>query len=92
MVEASATQTSLLSPDSGKKSRRSTLSVMVEPLARTMKVRPGRSSTRDPETPARERESSREPSERQPRSALAMSTSEREAVLNEKVQRAPDTV
>ena len=91
-VEASATQTSLLSPDSGKKSRRSTLSVMVEPLARTMKVRTGRSSTRDPETPARERESSREPSERQPRSALAMSTSEREAVLNEKVQRAPDTV
>jgi len=65
---------------------------MVEPIARTMKVRPGRSSTRDSETPARERESSREPSERQPRSALAMSTSEREAVLSEKVQRAPDAV
>lgn len=88
-VEASSTQTSLLSPDSGKKSRRSTLSVMVEPLARTIKVRSGRSSARDSETPVREKEPSRE---RQSRSAHPMSTPGREAALGEKVQRAPDTV
>ena len=86
-VEASTTQTSLLSPDNGKKSRRSTLSVMIEPIARTIKARPGRSSTREPETPAREKEASREPSERQSRSALPVSASERE-----KVSRAPDSV
>ena len=86
-AEASATQTSLLSPDNGKKSRRSTLSVMIEPIARTMKVRPGRSSTRESQTPAREKESSREPSERQSRSALPVSASDRE-----KVSRAPDSV
>ena len=86
-VEASATQTSFLSPDNGKKNRRSTLSVMVEPIARTIKVRPGRNSTRVPETPAREKGSSRERSERQPRSALPVSASERE-----KVSRAPDSV
>src|SRR6267142_2769878 len=85
-VEASSTQTSLLSPDSGKKSRRSTLSVMVEPLARTIKVRPGRSSARDS---VRGKEPSRE---RQSRSAHPTSTSEREAALGEKVQHAPDTV
>ena len=86
-AEASTTQTSLLSPDNGKKSRRSTLSVMIEPITRSIKARPGRSSTREPETPAREKESSREPSERQSRSALPVSASERE-----KVSRAPDSV
>ena len=86
-IEASATQTSLLSPDNGKKSRRSTLSVMVEPIARSIKVRSGRSSTREPETPAREKEPLREPSERQSRSALPASASERE-----RVSRAPDSV
>jgi protein-serine/threonine kinase len=91
-VEASATQTSLLSPDNGKKSRRSTLSVMVEPLARTIKVRPGRSSARDPNTPLREKEPSREPSDRQPRPMLPTSTSEREAMLGEKVPRATDPI
>ena len=91
-VEASATQTSLLSPDNGKKSRRSTLSVMVEPLTRTIKGRPGRSSARDLDTPSREKETSREPSDRQSRSMLPTSTSERQAVLGEKVPRAPDTI
>ncbi|KAH9976803.1 hypothetical protein BGW80DRAFT_1456892 [Lactifluus volemus] len=86
-VEAAAssstttTQTSLLSPptdsSSAKKNRRSTLSVMVEPIARTIKARPGRSSARaGPETPSREREKSREP-----RTALPTSTSERDAML-----------
>ncbi|KAH9020245.1 hypothetical protein EDB84DRAFT_1441880 [Lactarius hengduanensis] len=88
-VEASSTQTSLLSPDNGKKSRRSTLSVMVEPLAR-IKVRPGRGSTRDPETPSREKERSREPSERQSRSGLPTSISEKNPVHGEKVPRAAD--
>lgn len=60
---------------------------MIEPIARTIKARPGRSSTREPETPAREKESSREPSERQSRSALPVSASDRE-----KVSRAPDSV
>ena len=91
-VEASATQTSLLSPDNGKKSRRSTLSVMVEPLARTIKARPGRSSARDPETPSREKGSSREPSERQSRPGLPTSTSEKGAVANDRVSRAPDSI
>ena len=91
-VEASATQTSLLSPDNGKKSRRSTLSVMVEPIARSIKVRTGRSSARDLDTPSRERESSREPSDRQSRSMLPTSTSERDAAHGEKVSRAPDTI
>jgi protein-serine/threonine kinase len=89
-VEASATQTSLLSPDNGKKSRRSTLSVMVEPLTRTIKARPGRSSARDPDGPSREKEPSREPSDRQPRSTLPTSTSDKEGMLSEKVPRAPD--
>jgi hypothetical protein len=91
-VEASATQTSLLSPDNGKKSRRSTLSVMVESIVRSIKVRSGRSSTRDLDTPSHEKESSREPSGRQSRSMLPTSTSGREAVLGEKVSRAPDTI
>jgi len=91
-VEASSTQTSLLSPDNGKKNRRSTLSVMVEPLARTIKVRPGRGSTRDPETPSREKERSREPSDRQSRHAPPTSVSEKEPVLGEKVPRAADNV
>ncbi|KAH9061963.1 Pkinase-domain-containing protein [Lactarius vividus] len=91
-VEASSTQTSLLSPDNGKKNRRSTLSVMVEPLARTIKVRPGRGSTRDPETPSREKERSREPSERQSRPGLPMSISEKDPVHGEKVPRAADNV
>jgi protein-serine/threonine kinase len=91
-VEASATQTSLLSPDNGKKSRRSTLSSMVEPLARSIKVRPGRSSTREPQTPSREKGSSRAPSDRQLHSAHPTSTSDKEAVLGERVPRAPDTV
>ena len=91
-VEASATQTSLLSPDNGKKSRRSTLSVMVEPLARTIKVRTGRSSTRDPDASSREKEPSREPSNRRSRPTLPTSTSDKEAMLSEKVQHAPDTV
>ena len=91
-VEASATQTSLLSPDNGKKSRRSTLSVMVEPLARTIKARPGRSSARDPDASSREKEPSREPSDRRPRATLPTSTSDKEAMLSEKVPRAPDTV
>ena len=85
-VEASATQTSLLSPDNGKKSRRSTLSVMVEPLTRTIKARPGRSSTRDSDAP------SREPSSRRSRPTLPTSTSDKEAMLSEKVPHAPDTV
>ncbi|KAI0270614.1 hypothetical protein BC834DRAFT_841439 [Gloeopeniophorella convolvens] len=82
-------QTPLLSPDSGKKSRRSTLSVVVDPIARTIKARPGRPATRggDPETPYREKEPSRE---RQPRSALPMSASEKAGVaLDEKASRAP---
>ena len=88
-VEASSTQTSLLSPDNSKKNRRSTLSVMVEPLAR--KVRPGRRSSRDPETPSREKDRSREPSERQSRARFPASTSEKEPVLPDKVPRAADT-
>ena len=84
-VEASSTQTSLLSPESGKKSRRSTLSVMVEPFARTIKSRPGRSSTREPQTPSsstrEKKEPSRAPSERQPRSALPSSTLDKETAL-----------
>jgi protein-serine/threonine kinase len=77
------TQTSLLSPptdsSSAKKNRRSTLSVMVEPIARTIKARPGRSSARaGPETPSREREKE---SSREPRMALPTSTSERDAML-----------
>ncbi|KAI9461979.1 Pkinase-domain-containing protein [Lactarius psammicola] len=91
-VEGSPTQTSLLSPDNGKKNRRSTLSVMVEPLARTIKVRPGRGSTRDPETPSREKERSREPSDRQSRPTLPASMSEKEPGLGEKVPRAADNV
>jgi protein-serine/threonine kinase len=90
-VEASATQTSLLSPDNGKKSRRSTLSVMVEPLTRTIKSRPGRSSARDPDAPSREKEPSREPSVRQSRPTHPTSTSDKEAP-SEKVSRAPDSV
>jgi len=65
---------------------------MVEPLARTIKARPGRSSTREPDTPARGKERSREPSDRQSRSALPSSRSDKEAVLGEKVPRAPDTI
>jgi protein-serine/threonine kinase len=90
-IEASSTQTSLLSPDNGKKNRRSTLSVMVEPIARSIKVRTGRSSTRDPETPSREKDRSREPSDRQPRPALPTSISEKEPVLGDKVPRAADS-
>ena len=90
-VEASSTQTSLLSPDNGKKNRRSTLSVMVEPIARSIKVRTGRSSTRDPETPSREKDRSREPSDRQPRSALPTSISEKEPAHGDKVPRAADS-
>ncbi|KAH8978223.1 Pkinase-domain-containing protein [Lactarius akahatsu] len=90
-VEASSTQTSLLSPDNGKKNRRSTLSVMVEPLAR-IKVRPGRGSTRDPETPSREKDRSREPSERQSRPGPHTSISEKDPVHGEKVPRAADNV
>ncbi|KAI9455305.1 Pkinase-domain-containing protein [Russula earlei] len=89
-VEASATQTSLLSPDNGKKSRRSTLSVMVEPLTRTIKARPGRSSARDPETPSREKEASREPSDRRSRPVLP--SSGEQVALGDKVPRAPDTI
>lgn len=89
-VEASSTQTSLLSPDNSKKNRRSTLSVMVEPLARTIKVRTGRSSTRDPETPSREKDRSREPSERQSRPVLPTSISEKDPSLGDKVPRAAD--
>ena len=91
-VEASATQTSLLSPDNGKKSRRSTLSVMVEPFTRSIKARPGRSSARDLDTPSREKESSRERSDRQSRPMLPTSTSEKESVTGEKVSRAPDNL
>lgn len=90
-IEANSTQTSLLSPDNGKKNRRSTLSVMVEPIARSIKVRTGRSSTRDPETPSREKDRSREPSDRQPRSAIPTSISEKEPALGDKVPRAADS-
>jgi protein-serine/threonine kinase len=89
-IEASSTQTSLLSPDNGKKNRRSTLSVMVEPIARTIKVRSGRSSTRDPETPSREKDRSREPSERQSRPVIPTSISEKDPALGDKVPRAAD--
>jgi protein-serine/threonine kinase len=91
-IEASSTQTSLLSPDNGKKNRRSTLSVMVEPLARSIKVRPGRRSSRDPETPSREKDRSHEPSERRSRPGLPTSMSEKEPVIPDKVPRAADNV
>ena len=90
-VEASPTQASLLSPDNSKKNRRSTLSVMVEPIARSIKVRTGRSSTRDPETPSREKDRSREPSDRQSRAPLPSSISEKEPVHGDKVPRAADS-
>ncbi|KAF8260293.1 hypothetical protein EI94DRAFT_1749033 [Lactarius quietus] len=93
-VEASSTQTSLLSPDKdSKKNRRSTLSVMVEPIARSIKVRSGRSSTRDPrdpDTPSREKDRSREPSERQSRPVIPTSISEKEPGHGDKVPRAAD--
>ena len=89
-IEASSTQTSLLSPDNSKKNRRSTLSVMVEPIARSIKVRSGRSATRDPDTPSREKDRSREPSERQSRPVLPTSVSEKEPALGDKVPRAAD--
>ena len=89
-IEASSTQTSLLSPDNSKKNRRSTLSVMVEPLARSIKVRSGRSATRDPETPSREKDRSREPSERQSRPVIPKSVSEKDPALGDKVPRAAD--
>lgn len=63
---------------------------MVEPLARTIKVRTGRSSTRDPETPSREKDRSREPSERQSRPVLPTSISEKDPSLGDKVPRAAD--
>ncbi|KAI0299023.1 hypothetical protein B0F90DRAFT_1810768 [Multifurca ochricompacta] len=91
-VETSMTQTPLLSPENGKKNRRSTLSVMVEPLTRTIKVRQGRSSTREPDTPSREKEASREPSDRQSRAALPTSISEKDTIVGEKVPRAPDSI
>ena len=89
-IEASSTQTSLLSPDNSKKNRRSTLSVMVEPIARSIKVRSGRSATRDPDTPSREKDRSHEPSERQSRPVLPTSVSEKEPALGDKVPRAAD--
>jgi hypothetical protein len=63
---------------------------MVEPLARSIKVRPGRRSSRDPETPSREKDRSREPSERRSRPGLPTSMSEKEPVLPDKVPRAAD--